>query len=332
MEWFDNLIDWVKGQRSIDFVITEALPVGAAAVDIAPLDADACYVQLSIAAIRIPQSRRFASRIYGVVHAFTKLSREAAADVEMASVSAPQELANIDPANAYKVVSVDKVVMGPVAWRGGNLDIQIGLFSVVSSDLAGPFIDLVTSLATTAGASFVTAAAPFIPVIKQGMAFLGGSKDSSTLEVGISRTLLNPSTGFFAILGIDKNRFDVRGLSVAANDHKLQRGTQPIDDAPYIVYQISKSQQRPDFGNIPELAESYQDLLKAVRSGIENDARDALKTFGRLVITSPDLIPADAKRLNDRAAALVDSAFPAGKSGRHEIALPASLAEIGLYD
>jgi hypothetical protein len=332
MEWFANLIEWVKGQRSIDFVVTGALPVGTAAVDTAPLDADACYVQLSIAAIRIPQSRRFASKIYGVVHAFTKLARDASADVEMANVSAPQELANIDPANAYKVVSVDKIVMGPVAWRGGNLDIQIGLFSVVSSDLAGPFIDLVTTLATTAGASFVTAAAPFVPVIKQGMEFLGGSKNSSTLEVGISRTLMNPSTGYFAILGIDKTKFDVTGLSVASSDRRLQRGTQPIDDAPYIVYQIFKTQQRPDFGNIPELAQGYQDLAKAVRSGIEIDARDSLKTFTRLVITSPDLIPSDAKRLRDKASALVDTAFPGGPSGKRETAIPATLADIGLYE
>jgi hypothetical protein len=333
MSWFGDLIATVKGQRAVDFVVTGALPLGSGTATTEELGADQCYVELRIASLRIPRSRKFTSKLYGVIHAFTTLSRIAAKDVQFANVRAPDNLANIDPDNAYKAVMVDKVVMGPAAWRGGNLDIEIGLFSVVTSDMAGPFVDLMTDLAQVASASFATAAAPFVPTIKKGVQLLAGKVGSASLEVGISRTLDKPATGFYAVIGADKAGYDMSGLSVDANDYRLMRSGKPVEDVAYLVYRLSTSKQRPDFGNIPELAQGYSDLLAKLRDGREAPARDALAAFTRLALTSPDLIEADADALVDKASKLVTRLFPDGKTAKADDdgALPATLGEIGLY-
>jgi hypothetical protein len=332
MSWFSDLIERIAGKDAIDFVVTPALPLGKNAPASVALGANQCYIELRVASLRIPKSRRFTSNLYGVVHAFTTLSRNGAKDVQFASVSAPDRLAGIDPGNAYNAIMVDKVVMGPVAWRGGNLDVEMGLFSVVSSDLAGPFIGLITDLATTAGVSFVAAATPFVPIIKKGVELLAGKVGDGSLEIGISRTIQGPMTGVYAIVGVDRNGFDQNGLSVDPADFKLVRNGAAITQAPYLVYQISMSQQRADFGNIPELAQAFQDLLAKIRDGKEDPARESLGVYRRLVLTSQDLIDDDATQLVAKATQIVDRVFKGGPTGKETFEnLPASLAEIGLY-
>jgi hypothetical protein len=132
MSWLSELIDKVRGEDSIDFVVTPALAVGLAASKPESLPADACYVELRIAALRIPQTRRMTSTFYGVVHAFSTLARTGSKNVEIATILAPDKLSGVDPTHASKAVTLDKVVMGPIAWRGGNLESRNGaLFSQV---------------------------------------------------------------------------------------------------------------------------------------------------------------------------------------------------------
>jgi hypothetical protein len=208
----------------------------------------------------------------------------------------------------------------------------MGLFSVKSSDLAQPFIGLITDIASTAGVSFVAAATPFVPVIKKGMALLAGKIGDGALEIGISTTLGQPTTGTFAVIGTGKTNIDVTRLSVDPSDYKLLLDKQPVVDAPYLVFRLSKSEQRPDFGSIPELAEAYADLNAKVRAGVEQPARDALKFFTRVVLTSPDLIQPDAEKMIQKATAIVDKVFAGGPTAAKAQDVPSMLADIGLYD
>src|SRR5687767_3505079 len=120
MSWLSKFIDKVRGEDSIDFVVTPPLPVGVGASQSELLPPDACYVELRVAALKIPKTRRITSTFYGVVHVFTTLARQGSKNVEIATILAPDKLAGVDPGHANRVVVIDKVVMGPIAWRGGN--------------------------------------------------------------------------------------------------------------------------------------------------------------------------------------------------------------------
>lgn len=332
MSWLSKLIDKVREDDSIDFVVTPALPLGSGAAKPESLPADACYVELRVAALRIPRTRRMSSTFYGVVHVFSTLARTGSKNVEIATILAPDKLAGVDPKHASNAVMLDKVVMGPIAWRGGNLDLEMGLFSVKSSDLAEPFISLITDIANTAGVSFVAAAAPFVPAIKKGMELLAGKIGDGSLEIGISRTLSQPTTGTFAVIGIGKTQIDMARLSVDPSDYRLLLDKEPVVNAPYLVFRLTKSGQRPDFGSIPELAEAYADLNAKVRAGVESPARDALNSFVRVVLTSPDLIKPDAETMIEKATAIVDKVFAGGPTAAKAQRVPKTLAEIGLYE
>jgi hypothetical protein len=92
---------------------------------------------------------------------------EAQGSVEHQTLLAPPELKELDPAHLDRIVSIDKVLLGPFPYRG-QLGVTVALFSVKSADLAGPYLDLLTSLADTAGVSFLAAAKPYIEPLRKG--------------------------------------------------------------------------------------------------------------------------------------------------------------------
>jgi hypothetical protein len=62
-----------------------------------------------------------------------------------------------------------------------------------------------------------------------------------------------------------------------------------------MVFEISSSQNRDDWFNIPEISDSYNKLQEQVRKGIMEDVKNALTVFKLIVLTSPDLLIRDGK-------------------------------------
>lgn len=329
MGWLGDLWRKIRGDKAGDLVLVSSLMVPG--VTPQPIAADDCYIEIYVESLRLENARKFTTTFQGVVYSFVTLSRVGDANAQFAAVSKPAKLAALDKNSLGKVITVSKQMMGTVAWRGGALTLELGLFAVKTGNLLTPVLDFVTDVSSTAGLSFVGQVKPFLPLLTKGMDMIAGQTEDSVLEVAVDTTLMLNQTGSYAIIAAPKSELDGKTFSVDPNDHKLLCDGQPLEKA-YCVFSIRASKQKADFGEIPELKERYAALQTAIRSNDIKRANDELTAFRLAVLTSSDLIPVDAKTLIDKATQRVKDAFPAGGVSKVDEAVQTeNLASIGLY-
>ncbi len=209
----------------------------------------------------------------------------------------------LDPQNLDRVIQIDKSILGWVPYVGG-LSLELGLFSVKSSDLTGPYIDLLTSLTEKAGVGFVSAALPFVEPLRKGADLLFGNANQSELEIGCDKAWTNLETGYWVLMLARKGSVNVSGLRVDPNDARLidTKGN-PFKGHPYVVFEISKTNRRDDWMLITELKAGWDAIAKSAKAGQLDDAEQLLRQFILTCRWSPDLVPADQDRLTKAAAA-----------------------------
>jgi hypothetical protein len=342
MNWFKKILGVVSGEAPKDFVFVPRISrPGTVATAILP---DETYIELFVDSLRIDKARSFATRFHGVVYTFESLAKLAEDGADFAAVTKPDKLAELDKDSVDRIIAVSKQMLGPVPWRGGSFELQLGLFAIKSGNLLTPLLNFVTKVSDAAGIGFIGAVKPFLPLITEGMDLIAGQTEDTKLVVGIDTAMQLDSTTTCAIIAKQKHEIDVATLSIDPADGKLLIGNAPLDAA-YCVFSIRATDRKPDFGEIPELKESYAEFRKAVVAGKQTDAREACNAFCRRTLTSPDLITKDAARLIALARQVMADAFgtdpaptvaepgagPAiiSRGGRAQI--PATLGELALY-
>jgi hypothetical protein len=101
-------------------------------------------------------------------------------------------------------------------------------------------------------------------------------------------------------------------------------------DEPYLIFVIDSSQERGDWGEIPELKTAYAAIKDAVVGNEQTKARSAFEAFRRLAVFSPDLIQADATRLVSKVNDLLNSVFKEAGTAGETMHFP-DLHDVGLY-
>src|ERR1022692_2238455 len=182
--------DWAYMELDADQV-----PTGVAHEPIAP---DAAYVTLTLRSLRIVDVRRGLKRFYGAIHSWSSLSHPDGR-VQFQVVTVPAELKNADAKHLDRAIQMDRPILGRVPYRGGGLELELGLFSVVSADLVGPFLTVLESMSMAAGVTFAPVALPFIGPLTDGISLLTGESGALQLEIGLSKQW-EPSTGYYAIV------------------------------------------------------------------------------------------------------------------------------------
>jgi hypothetical protein len=327
MTWMNELWSKIYGAGAMDRILTGNLDPSAAT----PLVADGCYIELYVESLRLEVARRFATRFHGVVYSFQSMATEGALVARLAAISKPDNLANLDKNALGKVITVSRKMMGAMPWRGGTLHLELGLFSVKSGNLLSPVLDFVTAVSTAAGASFIGAVTPFVPLMTRGMDLLAGQPEDVSLEVGLDADLALAGPGTFAVIAAEKGSIDPARITLDPLDRKLLLDGAPLQRA-YCVFSIRATDRKADFGEIPELKDKYAALMAAIRTGRQELAEDALTAFRLAVLTCPDLIPADADRLVEKVRERMKKAFPGGGTARLAPS-PAehSLSSVALY-
>jgi hypothetical protein len=331
MGWLGKLLNGMAGAPPVELIFVPSIPatgVPGIGEEIRP---DSCYIELYLESLRLERARKFSTRFHGVAYSFVTLPREGEQHAQLAAVSKPEKLADLDKGAVDRVITVSKQMMGPTAFRGGPISLEFGLFSVKSGNLLTPILDYVTRVSSTAGISYVGTIKPFVPLITEGMDLIAGQGADTALEVGVDTSLTLTTSSVAAIIARPKGSINMAKLSLDA-DHRLLLDGKPLDCG-YAIFSIRRTLVKPDYGEIPELKERYAAIQSAIRSDKEKDARDALTAFRLAVLASPDLIPSDAHMLVAKAKAKVEDAFPPGgfAAVAREMRVE-ELSQIGLYD
>jgi hypothetical protein len=341
MSWISNLWSTMNGSPAADLAIVENLTIPGQSFGGLPIVKDKCYVELYVESLRLEKARKFATTFNGVVYAFQTLARQGSASADLAAISKPDKLAKLDSRSLGNVITVSKQLTGAVPWRGGTMHLELGLFAVKSGNLLSPVLDFVTEVSTTAGVSFIGAVTPFVPLLKKGMDLIAGQVNDVALEVAFDADLDLTTSGTYAIIATPKTQIDTTKISIDKSDRKLLLDGSPLKYG-YCVFSIRRATQKADFGDIPELKDKYAALVGAIKSNNLQVATDALTAFRLAVLTSPDLIPADADQLVAEATAQVNRVFSkpapgiAGALGStlssKTLGAASTLAELKLYD
>jgi hypothetical protein len=266
-----------------------------------PLRSEDGYINVWLQSFRITNVRKGLKAFYGTVYSFISLpvlNGDGGKKAEFQVLTTPGQLKNIDASHVDRILVLNQRLLGPIPYRGGDLEIEIGLFSIKEADLAGPFLSVLDSLSKTAGVSFITAALPFAGPIKDGINLLSGASSDSILEMGLSTNYSPAETGCFAVMRAQQNQVDPAQFRVD-DSHRLvdDKSGEPIADFPYLVFTIELSKQRDDFFLIPDLSLAYKKLREEIKGGDLNKINDAFAVFRRTAVSSPDLLLADAQRL-----------------------------------
>jgi hypothetical protein len=318
MSWLSDLIHKVTTTDAVDFVRTGPLPIGNQPPAATALQPGEGYLSVRVASLRLPNTRqKVFEKLYGIVHAFADLPSAAGSHIQFAAATMPSKLAGVDPVNLQNVLIINKLVVGPTPWSGGDLNLQIGLFSVVSENLAGPFLDTMTKLSDTVGVAFAVEA-------------LTRATGSVKLEIGLDETFSPPTTGNFAIVAEAVAKLAGKTLSLDPADKKLLVNGVHYTDKPYLIFFIESSQERSDWGEIPELKTAYGAIRDAVVGNDQGKAKSTLEAFERLANFSPDLTANDAARLIRKVRDLVAGAFKVAANASEMMQLP-EFHEVGLY-
>lgn len=342
MGWLDKnrlerVAAWVKGEPPIELTYIPSIPNMGILEPSIPgisesIEPDECYIELYLESLRLARARRFATRFHGVVYSFVSLAREGDKKAQLAGVSKPNKLTELDEDSLDRVITVSKQMMGPTAFRGGSVSLEFGLFSVKSSNFLTPILDYVTKVSSTAGISFVGVIQPFIPLITEGMDLIAGQLEDTELEVGVDTDITLTDSFVAAIVALPKESFDRTKLSLD-QDRRLLLDGKPLNCG-YAVFSLRRSTEKSDYGEIPELNKLYGEFQSAIKKNKFVDAKDALIAFRLATIASPDLIPKDATNLYKKAKQKFDAAFPPEGSASMSSSFveEETLAEIGLYD
>jgi len=274
------------------------------------------YVSVMIQQLHISNVRVGFSKFYGTVQSYARLPHMSGHAAEFTAVTTPAQLRDVPRKNLDRFVLSGHRLLGPVPFMGGDLELEIGLFSVKSQDMLKPYLDLLNELSKAAGVSISSVAAPYLSPLKRGVELLTTAEGGATLEIGVSATFDTLREGTYFVARLDSANRDISKFAVDVNHRLLDENGNPIRDAPYIVFSIDQHHARDDWFMIPSIASAHAKLNDVVQSRRSNFklVSSHQERFKRVVMDDPDILPDHADDIIDWVSEQVNKKLGALKT------------------
>lgn len=292
MSLLSSWLGRLKSDPSVEYTHI-ALP-GAVGPTIQP---DKQYLRVWLRSARITEVRRWTTKFHASVHARFEFVDRTQPRREVVCVVAPDRtFAELDPRHTDRLITVNKALLGPVPWRG-ELECDIGLFSIAAADLAKPYLSLLAELTEKAGVASLSQALPWAEPIRRGAEVLFSEAQRSNLETGLSRTDTTLTAGHWLVARVPKGGLPT-GLKLDPNDFGLLDASgNPVTGFPYMLIGIEVLDKRDDYATLPDVKAAWDAVTQTVTAGTEDDVRQRFAQLRRTVALSPDLVPADRQRV-----------------------------------
>jgi len=296
-----------------------------------PIPANQFYITVKLKSFRIPDLRDFSSSFYGTVHSNFQILSQTGDMVTMQSVTTPQQLVNADPKHLERTILQEIEVLGPVPFIGGKFSVCIDLFSVMEADLAGPYLNLLGSIASKAGISVLSQGLQLAQPIIDGVNAIVDSK-AGGLQIGIYKEFgdTDLQQGYYAIVAATEGTYVTSRLGIDNSYNLVDFTTKVKVDQAYLVFTVERSTSRTDWHQIPDVKDSYAQIVAAERARDVTKINDAFTAFKITVDTCPDLLSNDQDAVINAVEAEVTKLLAVINSGAQHKPLPA-LADLNLF-
>jgi hypothetical protein len=236
---------------------------------------DEAYAVVRLAEMFLGTSRVLWRKRSPLVHAFVT----SGAGKEQHTVAGPGQLQDLGERNLDRVILLNFRVAGPTPYRGDELQLLTGLYSVPREDTAAALINTVGALAGLVSPE-AAGAADIAKVVKAGV-------DSI---LGLGETQAQVDTG---ALWIRDGRL-LQGNSLALAD--------PYRDHDYLIVQIERLERLPDWPSVPGLRvyeKAFKDILSSgkTKEAMYADLAPRWPQFTEALVNSPYLTRHDADEI-----------------------------------
>ena len=285
------------------------------------IQADEAYVVIRLAEMYLGTSRVLWRKFSPLVHAFVEYGNNG----PLHAVAGPGQLQDLGEANLDRVIVLNYRLAGPIPFKGGDLALLIGLYSVPRGDAAAALLSALGALSNVAGPG-ATTAVQIAGIVKDGVDNVL-SLGTTQLRLGASDTFGGGGndlrSGFH--IGIGAPRPQVPADRLWIKDGHLLEGNsavlaRPFEGADYFVVHLERLERRADWPGLPGLAEYEQrfgDILKGAGDVAAKKAELAgvWPLFGEALVTSPYLTRFDAGQIANDVKADLRGRIDALESG-----------------
>lgn len=251
------------------------------------------YLRLRLARMFLKYRRELFQTKYPVVNT---LMRFAGLDgkVEVNFVVKPELAGGSDKGQLDDVVSMDQTLLGPILYRGGDLELMLGLYAAPADDWAQRFIKLAEGVSQLTLNATLTTAIAMANTVKTSIESALGSNELD-LKLGLDKELkenVSLAPGYLVMIAAPDENLDVSRLQVKDGELLTQAGS-VYSDHDYMVLAIEVSKQRSDWQSLG-YGQTWKELLKvAAEADDVQRVKEAYTTFSGAIFASPDLSWAD---------------------------------------
>lgn len=228
----------------------------------AVIEKEQAYFSVCLKEMYVGYSRKLWIKLYPVLYSFIAHGGD-----EQNTVAGPGQLREFGDANLERVINLNYGLTSPIVYRGSEVTILIGLYSIRGDDTARVLIDLTASLAGLTG----LAAGPAIEatrLVKSSIEKMLGLQ-GTTLQLGVRDTVNaggSLRTGFY--VGINAPAGSVPAKRMWLKDGHLLYGTDPYVAEPYrehdyMVVEVARHENRSDWARLPGILE-FEDKFNAI--------------------------------------------------------------------
>lgn len=261
------------------------------------LETEETYFRLRLTRMFLKNQRDWFKTKYPIVH--TSMSFVGIdGTVEMQFVARPELSADNDLANLAQITPLEQTLLGPVLYRGGDLDLLLGLYAATATDWSQRFLDLAAGITQFAIPAPLTTAISVAGTIKKAIEnTLGG--DDVTLKLGLDKELKENdwlAPGWLVMIAAPDDEIDLPNLAVEDGELLTQQG-EIYRAHDYIVLAIEVTDMRSDWQSLG-YGTLWQELKKTAANA--NDiaqVKEAYLTFSGAVLASADLSITDRRRI-----------------------------------
>jgi hypothetical protein len=268
----------------------------------APIENDKAYFVIRLKEMYLRSTRKLWRKFYPMLHGYVSYGKS-----EEHTVAGPGQLKELGDANLDRIVNLNYRLAGPIAYKGGDVSILTGLYSVPGQDATRALIDMISTVASLGGLA-IGSYVQIANAVKIGVENVVGLNEAR-LELGIRDTFYQNNlfrSGYY--VGIAAPETSIVFGQLWLRDGRLVAGADstqalPYEGCDYFVLEIERRERREDWPGLPGITE-FQDKFSAIMRDNSLTVTDKRKRLGALwpaftetLNTSPFLVEPDRQNI-----------------------------------
>ena len=285
-----------------------------------PIENDQSYFNVRMKEMFIRRTRVLWRSLYPMLHAYVSYN-----NCEEHTVVGPGQLKDFGSNNLDRVTVLNNLLSGPHPYKGGEVAVMVGLYSIPGEDAAKVLFNTVGQIAGLGGLS-LGPAVEIASLVKAGVENILGIKGAS-LDLGVKDTFFggNPlRSGYY--VGINVPETEIQFERVFMREGRLIYGRDPLSARPfeehdYMLLEVEALNERADWPGLPVIADfkkQFSDILGDGKASLD-DKKAQLNAiwpgFAQALLDSPFLTKLHAEKIRVDTSADIQKRLTAMQTG-----------------